>query len=168
MQQLPAATAAASGPSVRPSGKFHGPRIRHTPRASGTIIALSFGFFDGVTSVGFIHSSRLSMLSWMLPRTLSTSVTRISPSGLRVSSLHRGDDLVGARLDRGLEPGELGLALVRARSLDVPLMLALQGENSRDFGGVGRFRAIGIPVWRGFGLVDRRRALKNKPSWRAS
>ena len=133
MQQLPAATAAATGPSVSPSGKFHGPRIRHTPRASGTIIALSFGFLEGVTSVGFIQSSRLSMLSWMLPTTFSTSVTRISPSGLRVSSQHRGDDLVGARLDRGLQPGELGLALVRAGRLDVPLVLALQGEDPRDF-----------------------------------
>ena len=34
MQQLPAATAAATGPIVRPSGKFQGPRIKQTPRAS--------------------------------------------------------------------------------------------------------------------------------------
>ena len=34
MQQLPAAMAAARGPMVNPSGKFQGPRMRHTPRAS--------------------------------------------------------------------------------------------------------------------------------------
>ena len=55
MQQLPAPMAAASGPSVRPRGKFHGPRIRHTPRASNRIWAVSFGFSEGVISVGAIH-----------------------------------------------------------------------------------------------------------------
>ena len=85
MQQFPAAMAAARGPMVSPSGKFHGPRMRHTPRASWTIRALSFLFCEGITSTGFIHSSRLSMFFWMLPMTPRTSVTLISPSGLRVS-----------------------------------------------------------------------------------
>ena len=86
MQQLPAAMAAASGPSTRPSGKFHGPRIRQTPRASWMICARSSGLSEGVTSTGAIQASRLSMLRWMLPSTFSTSVTRISFTGLRVSS----------------------------------------------------------------------------------
>ncbi len=60
--------------------------MRHTPRASETIWALSFGLRDGVICVGAIHWSRLSMLRWILPATPSTSVTRISPAGFRVSS----------------------------------------------------------------------------------
>ena len=42
-----------------PSGKFQGPRIRHTPRASWTILAVSFLLSEVCTSTGFIHSSRL-------------------------------------------------------------------------------------------------------------
>ena len=87
MQQLPAAMAAASGPITSPSGKFHGPRIRQTPRASWTIRALSSLLSEGCTSTGFIHSSRCAMLRSMLASTFSTSVMRTSVSGLRVSCL---------------------------------------------------------------------------------
>ena len=52
---------------------------------SCTIRALSFLFWEGTTSTGFIHSSRLSMFLWMLPMTPRISVIRISGSGLRVS-----------------------------------------------------------------------------------
>ena len=46
------------------------------------------------TSTGFIQSSRLLIFRSMLAITFRSSVTRISFSGLRVSQLHSGHDLV--------------------------------------------------------------------------
>src|SRR5690606_25111883 len=76
------------------------------------------------------------------------------PLGLTRILADSRHDLVGVTLDGSLEPGELGLALFGGGSLDVPLVVPLQLENSLQLGGDvgGGLRGAGheYPVFRKF------------------
>ena len=135
MQQLPAAMAAASGPMTRPSGKFQGPRIRQTPRASWTILAVSFLFRDGD------HLDRLHPLVEVgdVPLDVADDVQEFGDPdfAFRLAGvlLHRGHDLVAVSLHGRLQLAQPFLALLRGGGLHLPLMSPLQGEDPFDLRG---------------------------------
>ena len=72
------------------------------------------------------------MFLWMLPMTPRTSVTLISPSGLRVSCLHRRHDLIGVSFHGRFQFPQLLLPLLGGRGLRFPLMSLLESENPLD------------------------------------